>query len=176
DEPQSRDLHRIGRRHVLEELEGNAMRIVRESAVSLSMLTAIRPRVLADREQGRSPHQAAVLVADVDHLAGRVADRIVRPRRELVLVTVERPGVAGTGFRHLESNLLVRDHIDPRSGRPVALVEDDRVLAAVRDEAAEVVVEFTTRPGEGWPGGLVAVGRGRPRAGRGRGRVLGPAD
>src|SRR5215470_7427127 len=98
------------------------MRVVRESAVTLSMLTSVRPRILADRQQGRSPYQAAILVADVDHLAGRVADRIVRPRRELVLVAVERPGVASTGFRHLESDLLVRDHIDPGSGRPVALV------------------------------------------------------
>src|SRR5262249_19064021 len=175
-EPQSRDLDRIGQGHVLDELEGNAMRVVREAAVALSVPTLVRPRVLADREQSWSPQLAAVLVADVDHLAGLVADRIVRPRRELVLAAVERPRVTGAGFRHLESDLLVRDHIHPRGGGPAPLVEYDAVPAAAPPEAPQVVVEFPPRPRDRRLGGRLAVGHGPTLATRGRRRVLGATD
>src|SRR5262249_48946896 len=132
-------------RHVLGKLERDAVRVVGESTVAVPVATLVRPGVLPDRQERRAPQTAAVLVAHVDDLARLVADRIVRPGPELVLAAVERPRVPGARLRDLEAEPLVRDHVDPRRRRPVPLVEHDRVLAAVLDEAAEVVVELAAR-------------------------------
>ena len=72
-------LYRIVDRHVLQELERNAVRDVLEPAVALAVPRDIGRAFLANRERRRSPEIAVVLVAKIDRLARRIAHRIVRP-------------------------------------------------------------------------------------------------
>ena len=84
-----RDLHRVLDRHELQEVEGDAVRRMLESAVALTMPNDVGRGVLPDRKRGRTPERAGVLVADIDRLARRIGHRIVGPRRELVLPTID---------------------------------------------------------------------------------------
>ena len=58
----------------------------------------------------------------------------------------------------------------------MALVEHDRVLAPVVDEAAELVVEFPARPRRGQLGALLRLGSGPTLSAPGGRRVLDAAD
>src|SRR4029077_841053 len=94
-EHQPRDLHGVVGGDELEQVERDAVRGVLVAAVPGTVAHEIGRVLLADGEGGRAPDLVALLVSYVDHLAGRIADGIVRPRGQLVLVTVERPRVAG---------------------------------------------------------------------------------
>src|SRR5262245_36220554 len=117
-----------------------------EATVPSTMPSHVGPRLLSDRQQRGGPQPARVLVADIQDFARWIGDRIVRPRRQLVLAAVAAPGVAGTGFRQLEPEGGVRNHVDPRGGRPLALAQDRDVFAAVVDEAAQAVEELQRGP------------------------------
>ena len=59
-----------------------------------------------DRKGSGRPNCACILVAQINNFAGRVADSVVGPWREAVFPAVDRPGVSGARFRHLESEVL----------------------------------------------------------------------
>ena len=162
-------------RHVLGELELDAVRAMGEAAVPLPVPAVVRPGVFSDGEQGWTPEPAGVLVAHVDGLARRVADGVVRPRRELVLAAVGGPCIAGARLRDLEAQARVRDHVDPRRGRPLALAERDQVLAAVVHEAAQPVVELPRRRGRRRLGQRHLVDGGRAARGAAAGPGARPA-
>src|SRR5207247_2778249 len=142
---EAQDLDRVVGRDELEQVERDPVRGVLETAVALAVADDVRPRLLADREDRRAPQLAAFLVADVQGLARRIAHGIVRPRRELVLAAVDRPGVAAAGLGDLEAEARVRHHVDPRCRRPLALTQHRDVLAAVRRAAAEAVDDLEIR-------------------------------
>ena len=48
-----------------------------------------------------------------------VLHRVIAPRGNLVLATVDGPGVAATGFRYLKPKRCIRDDIDPRARWPL---------------------------------------------------------
>ena len=146
-EGESRDLDGILERHELHEVERDAVRVMLEPAVALAVPRHVCLALLSDRERRRAPHLAGLVVADVEALARRVAHRIVRPRRELVLTTVDRPRIAGPRLRNLEAERRVGDDVDPRSGRPAAAVQNRDVFSPPRREAAEPVEELEVR----WP-------------------------
>src|SRR5881409_3622279 len=79
--------------------------------------------LLADRERRRPPQIPGLLIPDVDGLTRRIADRIVRPGRELVLAAIDRPRVPRTRLGDLEAEARIRDHVDPRRRRPPSLVD-----------------------------------------------------
>ena len=58
-----------------------------------------------------------VLVAQVEHVAHRVAHRIVVPGREAIEVAVLRPGEAAAALRDDEAAARVGDDVRPRRGR-----------------------------------------------------------
>ena len=101
-------------------------------------------------ERRRAPQVAGVVVAQIEGFAASIADGVVRPRRDLILATVDRPGVAAALGSRLEAERRIGDDVDPRRGRRLARPEDRHILASVSREAAESVEEFE-------------VGRARPR-------------
>ncbi len=74
-----------------------------EHAVALAVAHDVWCAVLANRQRRRSPEFVTIFVANVDHLTRAVADRIVRPLRDLILATVDRPGVTRAFDRNLEA-------------------------------------------------------------------------
>src|SRR5438067_2329762 len=148
-DPQPRDLHRVVPRHELQEVERDAVRGMLEAAVALPMPHDVGPGLLADREQRRSPQRAALLIPDVQRLPRGIPDRIVGPGGELILAAVARPRVPGARFGDLEPEAVIRDHVDPGGRRPLALAQDDHVLAAAVGKAAEAVEELEIQTGSG---------------------------
>ncbi len=126
----------------MQELERNLVRFVLEPTVALAMAGDIGRAILADRQGGRSPDVAALLIAQVDHLARRIGYRIVRPRRQLILLTVDRPGVAGTLDRDVEAEGRIGDDVDPGRRRRLPGVEDRHVFPSALGKTAEPIEEF----------------------------------
>src|SRR4029077_2102902 len=116
-----------------------------EARVALSVARDVRFVFEANRRRRGTPEFAGAFVANVDRLAGRVGDGIVRPRRELVLVGIQRPGVARAGLGGEEAERRIRDYVDPRLRGSRALAENGDVFAAVVREAAQAVKEAEVR-------------------------------
>ena len=143
-----------------------AVRLMLESAEPLAVPGDIRSALDSNRQRGRAPGPAAVIVADVQRFAGPIADRVVRPRRDLVLAAVQAPGAAGTRLRNQKTELLVGDDVYPRGGCRLALAQHRDVFSAVLGESSETVekVELGSRQAGG-----SGVGPGRARRRRRRG-------
>ena len=97
------DLDRIIEWHELQEVERDSVRRVLEAAIALAVSSGIGPSLLADRQHRWAPQLASVFIAHVYRLARRIADRVIRPRGELVLTAVERPGVTRSLTQRPES-------------------------------------------------------------------------
>src|ERR1019366_2089893 len=108
-----RNLDRIYSRHVLKQIGRDAVRVVLETAVSPTVPRNIGRVVATDRQCRWAPQVTRLLVTHIKCLSWAVADRVVGPRCELVLATVDRPGVATAFGRHLEAESRVGDDIDP---------------------------------------------------------------
>src|SRR5688500_5988354 len=67
------------------------------------------------QRRGR-PEGAGLLVLDVDGFSGRIANRIVAPGRETVVVAVPGPREARSGFGAGEPECLVRHDVRPGRG------------------------------------------------------------
>ena len=88
---------------------------------------------VADRRGRRAPHLAGLLIAQIQHLAGAIGDRIVRPGSDLMFPAVERPGEAAAIGRNLKTKLRIGDHIDPwRGGRLSRRRERSRIRGLAR--------------------------------------------
>ena len=139
---QARDLDRIAERNVLQQFGGDAVRGMLEPAVAPAVPRHIGGGVVADRQRRRTPQVAGIVVAQIEHLARAIADRIVRPRRELVLAAVDRPGEAAAFGRHLKAEGGIGDDIDPGRRRGLARAEDRHIFPPVFGEAAKPVEEL----------------------------------
>ena len=128
------------------ELERDAVRACARSGCSRGRGGRRRRRVVADRLRRRAPELAALLVAHVDRLARRIADRIVRPGRQLVLAAVARPRCSRcprpTTWKPKPGLAITLIH---GAGVDCAAAEDRHVFAAVLGEAAEAVEELELR-------------------------------
>ncbi len=165
------DLDRVRERNELEKVRGDAVGRVLEPAVALAMPGDVRGGVLADGEQSGPPQRAGVLVADVDGFRARVADRVVGPGGQLILPTVDRPGISRARFRDLESKPRVGDDVDPGGGGPLSLPEDGDVFTPVIDEAPEAVEELPVGARERHARGRGRFCRTPSRRGDGAGRL-----
>src|SRR4029453_8667320 len=139
------DLHRIVQWHELVQAQENAMGRVLKAAIALAMPGDIRRRVLSNGQGGRAPGDTGLFVSDIDRLPGWVADRIVGPRRQLILSTVARPGVSRSAFGDLKAERGIRDDVDPGRGRPLPFSENGDVFAPVIDEPSQAVEELELR-------------------------------
>ena len=132
-----------------------------EPTVALPVARHVGSGLLANRERRRAPQLATLFIPDVDRFTRRVAHRIVRPRGQLVFVTVERPRIARARLGHLEAEVRIRDHVDPGRRRPLSLTEDGHILPSIRRKAAQAVEGLESRPRRRNVGGRLR--RGVPR-------------
>jgi hypothetical protein len=98
------------------------------------------------RSRSRRPQAAVFVVAHVQHLARRVDDRIVVPRRQPVALAVTEPGEARARLGHDRAEVRVRKHVAPGRGRRGRRLERHDVFATRLVEAAETIVEGEPRP------------------------------
>ena len=112
-----------------------------------------RARV-ADRRGRRPPNLAGLLIAQIQHLAGTIRDRIVRPRSDLMFPAVEGPGEAAAVGRNLKSKVWIGDDVDPRRGCRLSRPQKRHVFPALRGEPSEAVEEFEIVPRNGARGRL----------------------
>ena len=131
-QPKARYLYRSLDRHVLQEARGNAARCVFEAAVASPVPRDIGRLRVADGQRGRTPEIAGFVVSDVEGFARGVADRIVRPRGELVIAAIGGPGAAAAFGRRLETERRIGDHVDPRRRRRLAGPEHRHIFLAAR--------------------------------------------
>ncbi len=130
----------------MQEVERDPVRLVLEPAVAKAVAGDVAAAV-ADRLCGGGPDLARRLVADVERLAGGVGHRVVRPRCQLVLATVLRPGVTAALGRDLKAEAGIGDDVDPRGWRTRDAIEDGDVFQPVPVEAARAVEELELRRG-----------------------------
>src|SRR5690606_28116684 len=94
---------------------------------------------------GRTPQFVGVIVTQIENFSGRVADRIVRPRRQLVFAAVPAPGATAAQLRYYKAELGIGDHIDPGSRCPLAVVEHNHIFASILGKAAQSVEKLERR-------------------------------
>src|ERR1043165_2753451 len=124
----------------------------------------------ANRQWRGRPHAAGIPIAQVDHFAGRIADGVVGPRRQTVLMTVHRPRVTAARFGDLKPEIdRVADYVGPRRGRPLLGAKQGDVFTSALMKAAETVEE--TEFGRS-NGGLGISLRSEPRYQQRRQRFL----
>ena len=91
-----------------------------EDRVALSVANQVT-LCFANRQGRRRPGGAGVFIAKVNDFARRIADGIVRPRGQTILMAISRPGEAATILRNQKPKVrAVRDHIRPGRRRPLA--------------------------------------------------------
>ena len=85
---QHADLQSVVQRNELQEVQRNPVTNVLEAAVAGTVSGHVGGSLGPDRQGGRTPQLAGLVVPDVDGLAHRVGYGVVRPRCELVLAAV----------------------------------------------------------------------------------------
>ena len=123
----------------------NPMRGMLETAIPLAVANHIAGIIDSNRQGSRAPQFVRFIVPQIKYFAGRIADRIVRPGRQLVLAAVKAPGAATAQLRDRKTEFGIGDHVDPGCRCPLALVEHDHVFASVVGKPAEPVEEFERR-------------------------------
>ena len=138
---QARNLDRVVERYKLDQFGFDVIDMMLEAAESLAMMGDVIT-VVPDRQCGRCPQCAAVFIAHIEGLDGRIADRIVAPRRQCVFLAVTRPRIAAAGCRGDESELRIGDHVGPRHRRRHPIPQDGDETATVLAEASDAIVEL----------------------------------
>ena len=122
------------------------MATIFEAAVTLAMRRDIARAGFADRQRGGSPHFAGLIITDIKDLSRRVANGIVGPRRELVLLAVQSPGEASAFGGGGEAEGGVGDDVDPGSRGMCCALQDRHVFPAFRAKTTDSVEEFQRGP------------------------------
>ena len=110
-----------------------------EDAVALAVPRLVSGRRVADHGGEWREAAARRLVVDVDRFARPIGDRIVRPRRQLVVAAVAAPGEGRAFGRTVEAERRVRDDVDPGLRRGAVAGEPDDVFAPLLGKAAIAV-------------------------------------
>src|SRR6202050_2402781 len=139
------DLDRIFERHILQKLEPDSVRGVLEAAVALTVAGEVGRTVFANRQRRGPPEFSTIFVAKIEDFAWPIADRIVGPWADLILLAVDRPRVTSAFDGDLEAEGGVGDDVDPRRGRPLSFAGDRYIFAAVTREAPQAIEKFQLR-------------------------------
>src|SRR6266536_6256829 len=88
------------------------------------------------------PNDADLIVADVDCGSGWIADRIVKPRRETIVLAIAAPDTFRAGLGNQCAELRVRHDIDPGKRRACAWTQINYEFLPVLGKAAEAIEVF----------------------------------
>ena len=139
---QAGNLDRIDERGEFHQLRGDAVRSVFETAVAPTVPRHIGGCVVAYGQGGRAPDVARFFISQIQRLSRPVADRIVRPRRQLMFLAIYRPGVAPALRGDLKTEGRIGDDIDPRRWSRAARAQNGHIFAAAFGEPAHAVKVF----------------------------------
>src|SRR5207247_9536960 len=92
--------------------------------------------LLPNRFRGWRPPEPDLIISDVDGGAGRIADRIVKPRRETIVLAIAAPDTFCAGFANQCAELRVRHDSDPRKRRVCAWTQINDEFLPVFGKAA----------------------------------------
>ena len=109
-----RDLHRVGARDELHQVQTQVVGLVQERGVPEPVPGGMPAG--RHRARGRRGDHAGQVVAHVDDLGDQRGDRVVAPRGELVVPAVAPPGMPGAFCGREEAELFVRDDVRPGHG------------------------------------------------------------
>ena len=148
--------------HELQQFMRDAVRAVLETAVALAVTRDIQAASSRIGSAVASRFRRCLRRA-VDSFAGRIADGIVGPGRELIFVAVERPCEARAGFgdHEIRNDGLAMTLIQG-CGRAQPSLRTVDVFAAVRGKAANPLKNCESRGGD--RGVRIVWRRDRPRA------------
>src|SRR4029453_4981671 len=130
------------------------MAVVFKCGVTLTMPRAIGVR-LPNRLGCWRPHDPDLIIANVNGVSGWIADGIVEPRRETIVLAVAAPDKFRTGLGNQCAELRVRHDVDPRKRRLSVGPQINDEFLPVLGKAAETVKVFQFRERQG-PRGLFA--------------------
>src|SRR5580765_4687635 len=163
-------------RHESEQPLFDRMAVMFKRCVTLTMPRTIRV-LLSNRFGCWRPHGADLVVADVDGCSGRIADRIVEPRRETIVLAIAAPDTFGPRLGNQCPERRVRHDIDPRKRCMSVRSQVNNEFLPVLSKAAETVKVFQFHKRQRRRGLFVELARGqqltRLRSCRGaRGKLL----
>src|SRR6267142_119916 len=119
----------------------DCMAVMLKRCVTLTMPCPIRI-LLSNRFGCWGPHGAYFVITDVDGGSGRIADRIVEPWRETIVLAVAAPDKFGARLGNQCPELRVRHDIDPRKRCMSARPQINDEFLPVLSKAAETVKVF----------------------------------
>src|SRR6266513_94962 len=93
--------------------------------------------LLPDRLRRGRPNDADVVIADVDGRPGRIGDRIVKPRRDSIVLAIAAPDKFGAGLGDKRAELRVGHDVDPGKRRLPAWAQIDDEFLSVLIKASE---------------------------------------
>ena len=109
-----------------------------EYTVARAVSSAVLPR-FSDRKRGRGPVFAATLVPDINRFRGRIGNRIVRPTRQAVALTVFIPGKTRSRFRNQGAEARIGNYVRPRGRCVLVGAELNNILFTPGGEAPHSV-------------------------------------
>src|SRR5882724_13355151 len=119
----------------------DCMAVMLKRCVTLTMPRPIRI-LLSNRFGCWGPHGAYFVITDVDGGSGRIADRIVEPWRETIVLAIAAPDKFGARLGNQCPELRVRHDIDPRKRCMSARPQINDEFLPVLSKAAETVKVF----------------------------------
>src|SRR4029450_562384 len=117
------------------------MAVMFKRCVTLTMPRTIRV-LLSNRFRCWGPYGADLVITNVDGGSGRIADRIVEPRRETIVLAIAAQNTFGARFRNQCPELRVRHDIDPRKRCLSVRPQINDEFLSVLGKAAETVKVF----------------------------------
>src|SRR4249920_1251725 len=117
------------------------MAVMFKRCVTLTMPRTIRV-LLSNRFGCWRPHGADLVVTNVDGGSGRIADRIVEPRSETIVLAIATPDTFGARLGNQCAELRVRHDIDPRKRGVTVRSEINDEFLSVLGKPAEAVEVF----------------------------------
>src|SRR5206468_1853944 len=128
---------------VINRYEGEKLLFDRVAVVFKCCVTLTMPRaigvLLPDRLGRGRPHDADVIIADVDGGPGRIGDRIVEPWRKTIVLAIAAPDKFGARLGNKRAELRIGHDVDPGKRRLPAGAQIDDEFLSVLSKSAEAV-------------------------------------
>ena len=128
-------------RHESEQLLFDRVAVVFKCGVTLTMARAIGV-LLPNRLGCWRPHDTDLIIANINGGSGRIANRIVEPWCETIVLAVAAPDTFRAGLGNQRAEFRVRHDVDPRKRRLSVGPQINDEFLPVLGKAAEAVEVF----------------------------------